>query len=118
MVGRTGRLAPSMELAARDILRNCCLYKPSQVPGNDADRRQHHDGYARFLRWDGYFRGKPLQGADGREGNHRCKRWERVEPIAAVVDDGDSSAFPLSGLRRFHRAICFRYGISDHETTR
>jgi hypothetical protein len=65
-----------------------------------------------------HLRCKPLQGADGREKGIIDVTTATALAPAAVVDDGDPSAFSLSRIRRLHSAVRFRHGLADSRSSR
>ena len=58
-----------------------------------------------------------VPGVDGGAWRGECGRWERIESVAAVVDDGDSSAFSLSRICGIYGAFRFRDGIVVDQAT-
>ena len=118
MVGRAGRLAAVVVLAAGDLFGHRGLHQPAQVPRHDAVGNVGLDGDRDLLPDPDRVRAEPLRNPRSRPRQHRRRRRRRAESAAAVLDHGDPSAHAVLGLRRIHRAVRLCDGVADHQAAR
>ncbi len=114
VVGRAGRLAAAVELAAGLLLEHRGIHQPPQAPRHDALRHGHADGDAGVLPDHERLRRQPVQGPGGGPRDHQRSGRQRPEPAAPVLGHGHSSAHALPGLRGLRRALRLRHGRAHH----
>ena len=71
LVGRPGRLAAALGLAALHLLGDRCLHQPPQVPRHDAVVIAIMMSIASLLPGHDHIRREPVPSADGRARHHR-----------------------------------------------